>query len=93
MIYYELVKVTINIFTLAKIIINIVVEHYSFPDLIVINQDLHYNSNFWLSLYYYLGIKRKLSTSFYPQTNNQTKRQNSTIEVYLHVFVNYEQNN
>ncbi len=38
-----------------------------------------------------MGIKRKLSTAFYPQTEGQTKRQNSTIEAYLRAFVNWEQ--
>ena len=28
---------------------------------------------------------------FHPQTNGQTKRQNSTIEAYLWAFVNFEQ--
>ena len=31
--------------------------------------------------------------AFYPQTNGQIKRQDSTIEAYLRVFVNKEQNN
>lgn len=38
------------------------------------------------------GIKQKLFTTFYPQTNDQTKRQHSTIKTYLPFFVNYEQN-
>ena len=43
-------------------------------------------------LCYFLEIKKRLSTAFYPQTDGQTKRQNSTIQVYLRVFVNWEQN-
>ena len=50
-------------------------------------------SKFWFSLYYFLKIKRRLSTAFYPQTNGQTKMQNSTMEAYLRVFINSEQNN
>ena len=49
-------------------------------------------SKFWSSLCYFLGIKKKLSTTFYLQTNGQTKRQNSTMEAYLKVFLNWEQN-
>ena len=47
---------------------------------------------FWSSLCYFLGIKQRLSTAFHPQTDGQTKRQNSTIEAYLQAFVNFEQN-
>ncbi len=42
-------------------------------------------------LYYFLGIKRKLSTVFHPQTDGQIERQNSTMEAYLRAFVNWEQ--
>ena len=44
-------------------------------------------------LCYFLGIKKKLSTAFHPQTDSQTERQNSTMEAYLKAFVNWEQNN
>ena len=37
--------------------------------------------------------QKKLLTVFYFQTNGQTKRQNSIIEVYLRAFINWEQNN
>lgn len=36
---------------------------------------------------------RKLSTTFYPWTNNQTKKQNNIIEAYIWVFINYKQDN
>ena len=44
-------------------------------------------------LYYFLSIKQKLSTAFYPQTDGQIERQISMMEVYLQVFINFEQNN
>ena len=92
MVHYELVKVIIDAPGLAEIIINVVVRHYSLLDLIVTNQGLLFISKFWLLLYYFLGIKRKLSTTFHLQTDDQTKRQNSTMEAYLRAFVNFKQN-
>lgn len=40
----------------------------------------------------FLDIKQKFSTTFYPQTDGQTERQNSTMDAYLKAFVNSEQN-
>jgi hypothetical protein len=39
-----------------------------------------------------LGIK-KLSTSFYIQTDGQIERINQTIETYIRYYINYKQNN
>ncbi len=55
------------------------------------DRDLLFTSKFWFLLYYFLGIKKKLSTTFHPQTTSQTKRQNSTIKAYLRAFINQEQ--
>ena len=40
-----------------------------------------------------LGIERRLSTAFHPQTDRQTERTNSTLEQYLRAYVNYQQDN
>ena len=93
MVYYKLFKITINAPRLAKVIIDVVVHHYGLPDWIMTDRNLFFTSKFWSLLCYFLGIKWRLFTAFYPQINGQTKWQNSTIEAYLHAFVNFEQNN
>ncbi len=90
MVHYVPVKVTIDTPGLAKVIIDVVVRHHGVPESIVTDRGLLFTSKFWSSLCYFLGIKRKLSTAFHPQTNSQTERQNSTMEAYLRVFVNWE---
>ena len=92
MVYYEPVKVTINASGLAKVIINVVIWHHGLPDSIVTGWGFFFTLKFWSLLCYFLGIKRRLSTAFYPQTDGQTERQNSTMEAYLRAFVNFEQN-
>ena len=92
MVYYEPVKVTIDAPELAKVILNVVVWHRGLPDSIVSDRGSLFTSKFWSSLCYFLGIKRRLSTAFHPQTDGQTERQNSTMEAYLRAFVNFEQN-
>ena len=93
MVYYKLVKITLNAPRLAEVIINILVRHYGLLDSIIINRSSLFISKFWSLPCYCSGIKRRLSTAFYPQTDGQTQRQNSTIEEYLPAFVNFEQNN
>ena len=83
MVHYKPIKVTINAPGLAEIIIDVVVRHHGLPDSIVTDRGSLFTSKFWSSLCYFLNIKRKLSTAFYPQTDGQTERQNSTMEAYL----------
>ena len=92
-VHYEHVKVTINAPRRAKVIIDMVVWHHGLPDPIVTDKSPVFTSKFWLSLYYFLGVKRRLSNAFHPQKNGQIKRQNGTMEAYLRAFVNFEQNN
>ena len=90
MVHYKQVKVTIDAPGLAEVIINVVVRHHGLPDLIVTNRRSLFTLKFWSLLCYFLGIKRRLLTAFYPQTDGQTERQNSTMEAYLQVFVNFK---
>lgn len=92
MIHYEPVKVTIDAPGLAEVILDVVVRHHHPSDSIVANRGSLFASKFWSLLCYFLGIKRRLSTAFHPQTDGQTERQNSAMEAYLGAFVNFEQN-
>ncbi len=91
MVYYKLVKVTIDAPGLAEVIIDLVMRLHGVPESIVLDRGSLFISKFWSSLCYFLGSKKKLSTAFHPQTDGQTKRENSTMEVYLRAFVNWEQ--
>ena len=93
MVHYKPVQTTITAPALAEVILNVVVRHHGLLDSIVSDRGSVFTSKFWSSLCYFLSIKRRLSTAFYPQTDGQTERQNSTMEAYLRAFVNYEQDN
>ncbi len=89
-VHYKLVEITIDIYGLAEVIINMVVCYPGVPGLVVIDQSLLFILKFKFLLYHFLGIKKKLFTAFYSQTDSQTKRQNSMIEVYFRVFIYWE---
>lgn len=80
---YKPVKIIINCLGLAEIIINMVVKYHNLLNSIVFDKGSLFTSKFRLLLCYFFGIKYKLSTSFYPQTKGQIKRQNITIKAYL----------
>ena len=69
MVNYEPVKITIDAPGLAEVIIDVVICHHDLLDSIVTHRGSLFTSKFWLLLCYFLGIKRRLSTAFHPQTN------------------------
>ena len=83
MVHYKLLKIIFDTPKLIKVIIDVVIYHYSLLDLIVTNKNLFFTLKFWLLLYYFFCIKQKLSTALHPQINNQTEQQNCTIEAYF----------
>ena len=84
MVHFKPIKIIIDALGLAQVIIDVIVWHHSLPDLMVTNKGFLFISKFWSMLCYFLGINRKLSTAFYPQTDGQIKVQNSTMEANLH---------
>ena len=68
--YYELVKIIIIASRLAKVILDIVVWYHGLLNSIVSDKSLLFISKFWLLLYYFLGIKQRLSIAFHPQINS-----------------------
>ena len=68
-------------------------KDFGLPDSIVSDRGSVFTAKFWSSLCYHLKIKQKLSTAFHPQTDGQTERQNQTLEQYLRIYVNYQQDN
>ena len=69
MVHYEPVKVTIDAPELVEVIIDVFVWHHGLSDSIISDREAIFTSKFWSLLCYFLGIKRRLSTAFYPQTD------------------------
>lgn len=87
-VYYKLVKIRINVASLAGVIINIVVKYHSVQKSFFSDQSLLFTLKFRFLPCYFLGIKRKLSFTFHQQINGWTKRQNNTIKAHLYIIVN-----
>jgi len=62
------------------------------PTEIISDMDARLSGQLWESLCKMLGVKRRMSTAYHPQTDGQTERTNQVLEGYLQTFVNYDQN-
>jgi RNase H-like domain found in reverse transcriptase/Reverse transcriptase (RNA-dependent DNA polymerase)/Integrase zinc binding domain/Chromo (CHRromatin Organisation MOdifier) domain/Integrase core domain len=77
----------------AQMFLTNVIRLHGIPDSLVSDRGSIFTSHFWKSLSHMLGIKPRLSTAFHPQTDGQTERMNQTIETYLRIYCNYQQDN
>ena len=73
MVNYKPVKIIIDIPSLAKVIINIVIYHYKVLELIVMDQSLFIMSKFWFLLCYFLEIKKTIHNFLYTNKWPNTK--------------------
>ena len=64
---------------------------HGIPRSIVSDQGPQFASEFTKNLLRGLGVTRKLSTAYHPQTDGQTERINQEVEGYLRTFCNYQQ--
>jgi len=64
---------------------------HGLPTEIISDMDAKFSGEFWESLCKMLGVKRRMSTAYHPQTDGQTERTNQVLEDYLRTFVNYDQ--
>lgn len=78
---------------IAELFLRYVFANHGLPKSIVSDRGSVFTSNFWQALMSLMHVRTDLSTSFHPQTDGQTERVNQTLEQYLRIYLNYEQNN
>jgi len=66
---------------------------HGLPKDIITDRGSIFTSDLWKETTKQLGIERRLSTAFHPQTDGQTEWTNSTLEQYHRAYVNYPQDN
>ena len=75
----------------ARLFVDHVIRLHGIPESLVSDRGSLFTSHFWKSLSQMLRLKGRLSTAFHPQTDSQTERMNQTIEQYLRIYCNYQQ--
>ena len=91
MAYYIPVRKTLSVADFIEVFIQDVVKHHDMPEVLVTDRDKLFTSEKWASFCFYMRCHCNLLTVFHPQTDRQTERQNQSLEVYLHIFVDEQQ--
>ena len=76
---------------LAQLFRDNVWKLHGLPKSIISDRGPQFTAGIMKELNEILGIKSKLSTAFYSQTNGQTERVNQELEQYLRMFINHRQ--
>jgi len=76
---------------LAKLFRDNVWKLHSLLESIISDKGPQFTAGLMRELNRMLGIKSKLSTAFYPQTNGQIERVNQELEQYLRMFIDHRQ--
>ena len=91
--YFVPTEETITAEEMAYEVTKSLVAHHGLPEQFITDRGTLFTSKYWNTLLSTLGVKKKLSTSFHPQTDGQTERTNQTLEQYLRMYANQQQDN
>jgi len=75
----------------ANLFMKEIVRLHGLPQDIITDRGTLFTSYLWKETTGRLGIERRLSTAFHPQTEGQTERTNAILEQYLLAYINYQQ--
>ena len=86
-------KETYNVEQLKYIVLNRLIRYQGISKELINNKDKLFIFNYWRTLLFMLKIKLKMSTTFHPQTNEQTKKVNQSLKQYFKHHINNIQSN
>jgi len=75
----------------ANLFMRDIVRLHGLPHDIITDRGTLLTSDLWKETTGELGIERRLSTAFHPQTDGQTERTNAIMEQYLRAYIKYQQ--
>jgi len=84
---------TITFTDLARLFVLHVFSKHSIPSHVTSDRGSEFVSNFFQSLGTALDMQLHFTSDYHPEGDEQTKRMNQTLEQYLHVYCNYQQDN
>ena len=85
--------VEITAAAVAGVFLRTFYRRHGLPVSIVSDRGTQFVSVLWARICQLLGIVRRLSTAYHPQTDGSTEQKNQVIEAYVRTFVSYAQDN
>ena len=74
---------------MACVVLDRVIRYHGILESIMSDRNKIFRNNFWKMLIIKIGTKIKLSTIYYSQMDEQTKKINQTLKIYLRHYINY----
>jgi len=84
---------TIMSMDLAHLFVLHVFSKHGIPSHVISNRGSEFVSNFFRSLGTALDMRLHFTSDYYPEGDGQTKHTNQTLEQYLYIYCNYQQDN
>ena len=78
---------------LAKLFVAHVFSKHRVPSHVTSDRGLEFVSHFFRSLRKALGMTLHFTSGYHPEGDGQTERTNQTLEQYLRIYCNYQQDN
>lgn len=78
---------------IAKFFVNHVFSKHGIPSHITSDRGSEFTSHFFRSLGSILGIKLHFTSGYHPEGDGQTERVNQTLEQYIRIYCNFQQDN
>jgi hypothetical protein len=80
------VKSTFKDINIAKIFMKEIFRVHGIPKMVISDRDVKFTSAFWKELFVWINTNLNFSTSYHPQTDEQTERTNQIIEDMLRMY-------
>ena len=81
---------SLNARSFAALFVNNAVRLHGLPAILISGRGLQYNNIFWAHTCGFLGMDKRMSIPFHPQTDGQTERTNCMLEEMPRAYVSLE---
>ena len=79
--------------TVSEIFIRKFYRQHGLPTIIISDRNKQFVNILWKNICKIFGIERKFSTIYHPQIDKTTERMNQTVETFLRIYIDFDQNN